>query len=244
MPLFGRKQAEPQQAEPQLPAAEPVEHLALVAVGPTGDLECMHPECNRRDGVLCSYRDRRGNGCETQWCPDHYGLVDGAPYCRRHVSVARALTRHTAAHAVAPDLGNRAPSLCEWVAAAITGRVEDILKRAASARPGSAVVVEPLELVLEGTPRMRYWERSWKLLDHTGPLAKLVIRVGEEDDRTAIAIVARAHLVEIVPPWVDRRVTDDAGRESFYASIVAALSEGLENYLEASEAAARGFLPG
>ena len=238
MPFFGRKQAEPPH-----PAAEPLEQPVPAPVRPTGDLDCSHPDCNRSDGVLCSYRDRRGMGCETPWCPDHYGLVEGAPYCRRHVSVAGALARHTSAYAVAPDLGNRAPSLCEWVAAAITGRLEDVLTRTASTRPGSAVVVEPLELVIEGTPRMRYWERSWKLLDHTGPLAKLVIRVGEDDDRTVIAIVARARVVDIIPPWVDRREIDDAGRESFYGSIVAALSQGLDDYLKASDAAQRGFLP-
>jgi len=238
MPLFGRKKADPSAPSP-MPAGLPVP----VATGATGDLPCSHTDCDRRDGLPCSYRDRRDNACPSQWCPEHYQLVQGAPYCRRHVSVARALTHHSAAHAVAPDLNNRAPSLCEWVAAAIDPRIEDALRQTAASRPGSSVLFEPLELVLEGTPRMRYWERSWKLVDHTGPLAKLVIRVSEEDDRTVIAIADRKHLVEIVPPWVDRRAADDASRERFYASMVHSLLQGLEDSLRTSDAAGMGHLP-
>ena len=241
MPLFGRKKAEPQvdpvTATP-IAAPEPV-----VLAGPTGELACDHPYCNRHDGVQCVYRDRRESTCKTQWCPDHYQLIGGAPYCRRHVAIARALARHTATHAVAPDIDNRAPSLCEWVASAIEERVVGALGAASSGHPGSRMLTEELELVLEGTPRMRYWERSWKLVDHTGPLAKVAIRVSENNDSEVMAIVGRETLAAVVPPWVDRSATDDASREGFYVGLVHTLSRGLNDYLNTNRAAGQGILP-
>ncbi|MGI8609035.1 MAG: hypothetical protein ACR2MY_07375 [Candidatus Dormibacteria bacterium] len=238
MPLFGRKKSEA--TAPPAPAVQP----AIAESGPAGDLACEHPDCNRHDGVRCAYKDRRDSSCHTQWCPDHYQLVDGTPFCRRHVAIARALTHHSSAYAVAPDIENRAPSLCEWVAAAIDARVMGAMQEARSAQPGSTVSTEPLELVLEGTPRKRYWERSWKLADHTGPLAKLVIRVSEDNDREVMAMVGRQVMAAVVPPWVDRSATDEASRAGFYAGILNALSRGLADYLKTNQAAHEGRHPG
>lgn len=240
MPLFGRKKAEGPPPGPGAAGEAP----AIPAARPAGDLACEHPYCNRHDGVRCAYLDRREVGCQTQWCPDHYQLVGGAPYCRRHVAIARALTRHSAEHAVSPDIGNRAPSLCEWVAAAIEDRVLAVLNEARAAQPGSTVITEPLELLLEGMPRVRYWERSWKLADHTGPLAKLAIRVSEENDGEVLAMVGREPLVAVVPPWVDRAATDEESREGFYVGLLHALSNGLAENLRVNQAARQGHLPG
>jgi hypothetical protein len=237
MPLFGRKKEAP--VTPPAPVPEPV---AAEPAGPTGDLACLHPYCNRHDGVRCAYQDRRGSTCETQWCPDHYSLVGAAPYCRRHVAVARALTRHTSGQAVAPDISNRAPSLCEWVGSAIDERMSNMLAEVSAANPGSTILKEELELVLEGTPRRRYWERSWKLLDHTGPLAKVAIRVSEEDDRTVNAMIGREGVAALVPPWVDRSASDEASREAFYSSLTDVLARGMADNMKTNEAAGRGYL--
>jgi hypothetical protein len=222
MPLFGRKKQAP---EPPPPAAEAPPPM------PSGDLACDYPDCTRHDGLRCAYGDRRQAHCQTQWCPDHYVLVEGLPYCRRHVAVAEALLAHEEGLAAAPDIHNRAPSLCAWVANSIDDEVRSLLTAAVGGKPGVAIVADPLELLLEGTPRMRYWERSWKLSDNLGTLVKLNLRVAEANDREVLAMVGREVVAALEPPWVNRPAVDARSREEFQAAILDHFRSGLDNYL-------------
>src|SRR5258708_5272809 len=82
---------------------------------PVGSLPCYDRGCVRLNAIPCAYKDRRGRACETAWCPDHYAVVGGVPYCRRHSGVVRALAAQPPELRLNPDVANRAASLCEWI---------------------------------------------------------------------------------------------------------------------------------
>jgi len=98
-------------------------------------------------------------------------VVGRAPYCPRHAGVVRALAHAPEEEREYPDVGNRAPSLCEWMAAALEESVQPLLAHYRAYRPDSSVAPESLTMAPTGTPRVRGWEHRWRLLDHTGPLA-------------------------------------------------------------------------
>jgi hypothetical protein len=193
---------------------------------------------------VCSYRDRRQGRCQTQWCPDHYHLVAGTPYCRRHHAVATALLAYDEGVATAPDIGNRAPSLCEWVANTIDADVRALLTEVAEKQPALIIQADPLSLLLEGTPRARYWERSWKLMDNLGTVVKLVLRVAEESDREVLVMVGREIVAATVPPWVDRDGSNPESRAEFHERLVRGFGRGLDNYLSLNSAALADRLGG
>src|ERR1035437_10802886 len=82
---------------------------------PSGSLPCHDHGCLHETAVPCAYTDRRGRACPTAWCPDHYAVVSGVPYCRRHAGVVRALAAQPDELRLWPDVSNRAASLCEWI---------------------------------------------------------------------------------------------------------------------------------
>jgi hypothetical protein len=235
MPWFGRRKPEtPAPASPVAPPSTPPP--------PAGHLACSHLACPRQDALECPYVDRRGRSCGTNWCPDHYHLVGQKAYCRRHVAIGRALLSAGDEGSGAPDTQNRAPSLCEWVGHHVEAETLQVLEEVREGAPGTFVSADELSLFTEGTPRVRYWERSWKLSDNQGTLLKLGIRVAEPEDSEVQVLVGREMIEAMVPPWVGN-VTDAAARAEFYASVIRIFREGSARYLEANAPALRGRLP-
>jgi hypothetical protein len=188
----------------QLLSRNPVPRADGPRVEAAGTETCSEKGCGRSDGIRCPYSDRRGRQCPTTWCPDHYRLHDGLPYCRRHAGVVRALANATSVEQ-GPDLDNRAPSLADWVANAVDGQVRELLERIRGDRVSLLLVADPMSLLAQGTPRVRSWARTWKLADHTGVVLKLSVTVDEDNDSEVVARVDSEPVGRIVPPWIKMR---------------------------------------
>ncbi len=173
----------------------PVEEAAVMA--------CNFRGCERTTASPCGYRDRRGRACGTAFCDEHGALVAGRHYCKRHGSTVVALGTHASDPLAFPDVSNRAPSLVHWVANDLDAPTRDILTRLA--RPGEQVLSDQEVTMLHDQLRTPRWERSWRLVDHTGVIVKITVLVGEEDDALVRVRVGSEDVVRAVPPWIERR---------------------------------------
>ncbi|MHB8507158.1 MAG: hypothetical protein ACYDGR_00725 [Candidatus Dormibacteria bacterium] len=202
----GRPEPEELAPTPAAPSPAPEASAAIV-----GDQRCSLPGCPREDAVACSYTDRRGRSCPTAWCPDHQQDVDRSPYCRRHSGVVRALLAgDSLEHAQGPDIDSRAPSLAEWVGNQVDVAATGVLNGLKTDFSGVTMIAEPLSLVITGTPRVRRWQRAWKLSGHTGVIIKIAIGVDENRDHEVIAMVDGEEVGRTVPPWIANRVAGQA----------------------------------
>jgi hypothetical protein len=105
-----------------------------------------------------------------------------------------------------PDIDNRAPSLVHWVSRDLDGFIATTL--AQSAFPGETFVREPLVTIHNDHATGRRYERSWKLVDHTGLRISVSVFINEADDATVRVKVGSAVVAEGVPPWIERRRRD------------------------------------
>ncbi len=151
----------------------------------------------------CSYCDRRGRVCAVAFCPDHWAMVGGVVYCRRHAGTMIALGPNIAIGAL-PELENRGPSLVNWVAAEIGAEVEELLR--ATAREGETVKSDAEVSVVFDHRRRRRWERSWKLIEATGISLAVSLTVNDDEDDALIDVRVGANVIARgVPPWIARR---------------------------------------
>jgi hypothetical protein len=229
MPFWKRDrddQAEPGQASP-LAGAQVV----------VGALPCSVPDCANQTGEACGYVDRRGRNCPTAWCPDHQNIVGGVVYCRRHAGVVRALP--DAIQAALPDLENRAPSLVNWVARDVEQVIQEIVTGYRARLGTDTLIADPVHLVFLGPERARVWERSWKLVDHTGWSLRVALEVDELRDTQVAVRVGRNVVARMVPPWIESRQRgesvppelDAEQRAEFYRGITAAVASAIEQEL-------------
>lgn len=200
---------------------------------PIGTLLCTERGCLSDQGLACFYTDRRGRSCDTAWCPQHIAAVDGRPYCRRHAGVVRALP--SADPAGLPDIDNRAPSLLEWVASEVDSGIAAEVQGAAVAGQKLQSDAAHLVLIAHGSDRIRAWERTWKLYDHTGIHLWVAIDVEEENDLELVIRINGSVVERMVPPWIATRrkgltLSADADAEqrtAFYGLVVALVREHL-----------------
>ena len=185
-------------ADPVAPAADDVAALAPVV----GTLLCSEPGCRSERAVTCAYEDRRGRHCETARCAAHLRMVGEQAFCLRHGGVMAAISGLPPDERQVPDIDNRAPSLCQWVAADLDGAVQTMLYSARGARGDLDVVADHLVPAMAGTPRVRGWERVWKLMDNAGVHVKVTLRVAEEHDNVVVAKVNGKVVAEVIPPWI------------------------------------------
>ncbi|HEY6377909.1 MAG TPA: hypothetical protein VI316_01890 [Candidatus Dormibacteraeota bacterium] len=200
---------------------------------PIGHLPCTQPGCLNDEGLECVYVDRRGRHCDTAWCRDHVVGVDGRPYCRRHAGVVRALP--DVEPGSLPDLDNRAPSLLDWVTQRVDADITDAV--AALAIDPQKVQTDTAHLVLitQNAERIRAWERTWKLYDHTGIHLWVALDVEEDNDLELVIRVNATTIERLVPPWITARrrglrLSDEADaqqRAAFYALVIAVVKQNL-----------------
>ena len=163
----------------------------------------MAEGCSTRAGVRCNYVDRRMRPCTTTWCSLHWHTIGGKQYCRRHASVVQALGGAPSAGGW-PDVDNRAASLAAWMGRELDPRISAMFGRIAPAKDGR-LLNDPVRLVLTPGGGQRRWQRSWKLVDHTGVLNQVAVEVDESNDSDVIARVDTELIGHGVPPWIEQR---------------------------------------
>jgi hypothetical protein len=225
---FWRRGAQPADGPPEQPeeSARPI----------AGTLPCSEHGCTATTGERCAYVDRRGRACGTAWCPDHQQISGGAVYCRRHAGVVRALA---SAEGSMPDLENRAPSLVNWVSHDLEDVIQGIVTGYRAELGTDRLIADPVHLDFVGPDRRRVWERSWKLVDHTGWSLRVALEVEEGRDTQVVVRVGRNVAARVTPPWIEVRLrgeqvaadVDAAQRQEFYRSLTETLTAAIETEL-------------
>ena len=191
-------------------------------------IPCRRVGCVKNAVAECAYSDRRGRFCVGEWCLDHLTEIATAPYCDRHASTVTAIGLEAMARGHRPELDNRVPSLVYWVGRDLDSDVRDVLGHAADGRSGETLVTEPVTLVTGGGRTMqRRWERTWKIVSHTGISERVTLQVHEEAPITVVLRVGQRDVVKAVPPWIQAHALgetpsadeDAAMRRSFYRGI-------------------------
>jgi hypothetical protein len=230
MPFWrrGDHAAEP---EPEAPPSSPAEQPVV------GSLACSERDCTATTGERCGYVDRRSRACDTAWCPDHQSIVGGVVYCRRHAGVVRVLA---GGEGSMPDLENRAPSLVNWVSRDLEAVIQEIVNGYRAELGTDRLIADPVHLNFVGPERLRIWERSWKLVDHTGWGLRVGLEVDEDRDTEVAVRVGRNIVARMTPPWIAARrrgeqvapEVDAAQRREFYGSLTETLSRAIEAELQ------------
>ncbi len=191
---------------------------------------CTASGCRRRDGVPCSYVDKRSRECQTAWCPEHVAEVAGVAFCRRHASTMRAIEGSEVVAGL-PDIDNRAPSLVGWVGRELDAPVREVFAQVAGA-PSATVVTEPVRLLLTPGGPIHRWNKTWKVIDHNAIISRVSIEVDEADDCDVAARVDSELIGHGVPPWIEHRragqrvtaAVDAAERLQFAAAVARSIA--------------------
>ena len=137
------------------------------------------------------------------FCPDHWSMVGGVVYCRRHAGTILAMGPGVEPAAM-PELDNRGPSLVGWVADEISAEVMGLLRAAATT--DETVVTNGDVVVVYGHSRRRRYERSWKLMQPRAIALKVSLTVTEGDEDAVVELRVGSNIVARgVPPWIARR---------------------------------------
>jgi hypothetical protein len=226
MPFWKRGSREPEEAPPPPPAApQPV----------VGTLPCSERGCANATGEPCGYVDRRARPCGTAWCPDHQSIVAGTVYCRRHAGVVGALSGAEPGAGL-PDIENRAPSLVNWVSRDVEQVIQEIVTARSAELGTDRLISDPVHLAFVGPERLRIWERTWKLVDHTGWSMRVGLEVDEARDTQVAVRVGRNIVARLTPPWIEARrrgeqvppEVDSAQREAFYTELADAVATAVD----------------
>jgi hypothetical protein len=210
------------------------ETAGQASAGIAGDLPCTRSGCSAVNAVVCAYVDRRGLRCMTAWCPEHQEIARGRPYCARHGRMVRVLHADGVGSAPLPDVDNRAASLADFVAEAVSPLMSSALH---AAWPGDlSVGIRPLDVRYEPPNRLRVWTRGWRLHSNTGDAVAVLLAVAEtRDDLVRVTVESRT-VAELAPPWISDRSTsaDEAVRQAFYNAVVEAAREAVAQAYERS----------
>jgi len=181
----------------------------------------------------CSYVDREGDSCITQWCMDHVKVISGVAYCPRHAGVVRAIASSSSPDE-RPPVKCRAPSLSAWFADMLDPKIEELLSRFGEAGYSHRVVRNGLSHRLGTLPAHHHWEESWKVEVSGKPPVDILVDVKEEIDIVVRVRVNEVLVTRIVPPWIERHQTgnrkgdDERIREEFCHRIVTLVGQSLE----------------
>jgi hypothetical protein len=197
--------------------------------------------CTNHTAQPCAYRDRRERSCPATICSAHGISIGGSTYCRRHAGTLQAigeLARDQSAH---PDIDDRAPSLVDWIARDIDKDIRRLLAR--TARPGETVIADDAARLAHDFRRNARWERSWRLIEHTGPILSVTLHVTDDDDSLVHVRVGTETVADGVPPWIARRregqdveaAIDISQRRLFYRYLEETISEAVARFRDRSD---------
>lgn len=204
-----------------------------VAVGPSG-IPCSARGCVDENAQLCAYRDRHGKSCGVARCAAHGVMFHGVTYCRRHASTVEAIDTPSGHANDVADVDDRAPSLVNWIANDLDKDVRQLL--ADAAHPGEDVLTDGFVQLTRDKLRRGRWERSWRIVDHTGLVLKVGIYTDEGDDSLVHVRVGDRLVAEGVPPWIASRQEGDEStppveisrRQEFYSSLQESIAAALK----------------
>ncbi len=182
---------------------EPSPHDSANGVVVTAARACALRGCTRTDAMLCAYRDRRGRQCQAAFCPAHSVSFSGTSYCRRHAGTVQAIGELAKDPNGFPDINDRAPSLVNWIARDLDQSIRRLLGRAV--RSGESVIVDESVRLAHDPARHARWERSWRIVEHTGLILKVTVHVSEDNDALVHVRVGTEMVADGVPPWIARR---------------------------------------
>jgi hypothetical protein len=195
---------------------------------------CWAPGCDSLDARSCAYRDRRHQPCRLASCLAHSIIFAGALYCRRHAGTARAVTAPAGHPQNIADLDDRGPSLINWVATDLDEAIRGLLLR--TTRPGEQVVADGYVRGIRDIVGRSRWERSWRIVDHTGLVLKVSIYIDACDDSMIHVRVDADDVFAAVPPWIAQRPQgeialsiDVAQRQRFYESVHRAIESAVSS---------------
>ena len=162
---------------------------------------CSLRGCTNAGAQLCAYRDRRGRPCPAAFCAAHSVSFSGISYCRRHAGTVQAIGELAKDPNGFPDLNDRAPSLVNWIARDLDQSIRRLLGRAA--RTGESVIVDESVRLAHDPARKARWERSWRIVEHTGLVLKVTVHMSEDNESLVHVRVGTEMVADGVPP-VDR----------------------------------------
>lgn len=203
---------------------------------------CDHPGCSNQEAYRCLYRDRRAVDCSWVACKEHLKVVDGRAYCLRHASIVEVLimSERQGNALLPPDLDDRCASLVLAVAADLDQPVVERLVRWGDAN--TSIINDPAIRYSRPNRLQRdpgHWERVWALATKTGILLRVGLRVEDTRPETVILTGGGTHLVELIPPWIQRRLSGGGGlgsqsqlveRLTFQHQLLQALDAYVEKY--------------
>ena len=216
------------------------EHVAP-APPPASGIACTMGGCSNATAQLCAYRDRRERSCAATICPAHGISLGGRTYCRRHAGTVQAIGELARDQSARPDVDDRAPSLVDWIGRDIDRDIRTLLARAA--RPGETVIADDAARLAHDFRRNARWERSWRLIESTGPILNVTLHVAQDDDSLVRVRVGTETVADGVPPWIARRrdgqdveaAIDISQRRLFYRYLEETISEAVARFRDRSD---------
>lgn len=204
-------------------------------------IACTMHGCANNTAQLCAYRDRRERSCSATICPAHGVSLGGNVYCRRHAGTVQAIGELAHDPSGHPDVDDRAPSLVDWVGRDLDRDIRTLLARAA--RPGESVIADNSARLAHDFRRNPRWERSWRLVEHTGPILNVTLHVAVDDASLIHVRVGTETVADGVPPWIARRregqdveaAIDISQRRLFYRYLEETITEAVERFRDRSD---------
>jgi hypothetical protein len=183
---------------------------------------CSMRRCSREDARPCAYHDRRQQSCPTAFCAAHSVAVGGVTYCRRHAGTLQAIGELARNPRALPDVADRGPALINYIARDLDKAIRTLLAR--TARPGESLVVDDAVRLAHDHQRQARWERSWRIVEHTGPVLAVTLQLLEDEQSRVYVRVGAEMVADGIPPWIARRsqgveveaAIDISQRQMFY----------------------------
>jgi hypothetical protein len=164
---------------------------------------CSMYRCTSDRAKPCAYRDRRDRSCSSAFCPAHSVSLGGVTYCRRHAGTVQAIGELAKNPNGLPDISDRGPGLINWIARDLDKAIRTVLAR--TVRPGESLIVDDAVRLAHDPWRKARWERSWRIVEHTGPVLAVTVAMSEEDESRVAIRVGAETVADSVPPWISRR---------------------------------------
>jgi hypothetical protein len=185
-------------------------------------MPCSMRRCTREDARPCAYHDRRQQSCPTAFCPAHSVSVGGVTYCRRHAGTMQAIGELAKNPSALPDVADRGPALINYIARDLDKAIRTLLAR--TARPGESLIVDDAVRLAHDHQRHARWERSWRIVEHTGPVLAVTLALLEDEQSRVYVRVGAQMVADSIPPWIARRsqgveveaAIDISQRQMFY----------------------------
>lgn len=238
------------------PEAPPPEAAAIPPPAEVGG-PCSRPQCQRRGGWRCGYRDAAGVRCGW-WCQDHVVFDRGRAWCYRHLNTMRAVPVRTQSIydvKTPPAMGDRSPNLVNMLVDQLDEPVLATLRNFYGRLPGVEIKTDPLvregremitsisagpesaTLLPKGTAR--YWHRGWGVFVSQGYVCRIALKVRDAEPPVVQAVVNQRVMIEAVPTWITNRAqgqpTPSDAHQAFNLQILAAILKGLPDPPEEDE---------